>query len=640
MFQNRNVFISFRRIRYREASFVYRDLMFSGVVPWLSDHCISAAEALTFLENPDKLEPVLTNAIDQADAAIVVVDQGYFDSRWTCLEYERLLSSNAPCVISLIDGASVPARFSPHNSDSVMVREGISSAVQALCEMYSMPLVPYVGKCLSDSRQFSLSGYDFRHPHWFSLDSDNGRWLTPQGDEMWIRVTDIAGKYPSSILERLSDGSHGDMTQIHDFFESELWRQVKRICGISAYGLRTVGYHKFPIDGLGSTGLGLSLQLTDCSGFCRYAKVLDASRLTEIEVIYFVKGSLQRFHTMIPDMDDVIVSLHRADETVGVSRADWYLPSKADSTASDFIWARCSRCQNQCTPRDAMATACPMCAWDVVECCSVNCAERKRMRASDLIAEVVRERKRLGMPGAGVRMADEPSLLCESCLSSMYIPGQLITELDSRSGQAMPDVYSSRVSLYIGWLALCAYGITFNTGPIYQWLLGFVALFMTFEPFEKGAATDPLSPLQRYIHILNFVPFGLSLVWIWAKSAAASLHPLPGAFDDLRSQATLAIVGSLVTLSLSLRALGVRARHREAHLIHAALYAAPYSLLLVWRYPIVSKAGLPGFAPVALFLSIMSAVVPALLLDHSSVSGVFRPGDLWDNPNSREGRVP
>jgi hypothetical protein len=51
---NNQVFISFRRIRFPIGGRLFRDLMFSGLVPWLSDHSISTTEALKIEADPSK----------------------------------------------------------------------------------------------------------------------------------------------------------------------------------------------------------------------------------------------------------------------------------------------------------------------------------------------------------------------------------------------------------------------------------------------------------------------------------------------------------------------------------------------------------------------------------------------------------
>ena len=80
---SKTVFISFRRVRYHVASFAYRDLMLSGLVPWMSDLCIRPEDALRFVEDSAGLEPYLVDRIRTSACALIVVDNDYWMSSWT-----------------------------------------------------------------------------------------------------------------------------------------------------------------------------------------------------------------------------------------------------------------------------------------------------------------------------------------------------------------------------------------------------------------------------------------------------------------------------------------------------------------------------------------------------------------------------
>ena len=146
---SRTTFISFRRIRYHEASFVYRDLMFSGAVPWLSDHCITTEKALDFLAHPERLEPVLLNAITASDFAVVLADEGYFQSAWTRLEFEQLIRAGLPTSVACLEGFDLPEDVRNRLPDSMEVHRGVGAAVAALCRRMETTLVPFAGQRLS-----------------------------------------------------------------------------------------------------------------------------------------------------------------------------------------------------------------------------------------------------------------------------------------------------------------------------------------------------------------------------------------------------------------------------------------------------------------------------------------------------------
>ena len=76
--RNHATFISFRRINYHQASFAYRDLMFAGLVPWLSDYCVGLSAALSFLVDPTRLQGTLTEAIAKSGCGLALVDDGVF----------------------------------------------------------------------------------------------------------------------------------------------------------------------------------------------------------------------------------------------------------------------------------------------------------------------------------------------------------------------------------------------------------------------------------------------------------------------------------------------------------------------------------------------------------------------------------
>jgi hypothetical protein len=623
----KTIFISFRRIRYHDASLAYRDLMFSGAVPWLSDHCISAPQVLSFIEHPEQLEPFLLETINASAYALVLVDDGYFQSAWTSREFEQILKTKLPAVIALLGGAQLPRKIARRLPGSVQVYTNLRQAIEAICQQLGTSLVSFAGQRLSWYMPDGVFGFEFGCPQWLSNDIYQGRRYSRYGDELWFRMSPVQREPAEAIVTALEDAASVDQVRVYKLFDDELWYQVRRLSRINIEGMLPVGYHKFPVQGLSSTAVALSLQLTHNAGFCRYASIVVPEQKSLFQMACFVKGSLQRFQTLIPDIDEIILTLQKG--STSRSENQDYQPKLHPESSSDFVWARCLNCKKRAELTELATGQCSVCSSTTLECMSVQCTARKQMSYAALQKEAERERKD-AQRGVSHQSVYDTGVLCESCLSSLYIPGEMIARLNEQPEQGMPLVWGPRTALLVSWLCFCAFGVVWGGGFIFGWALGTIALITLVEPYGRGASTDPISSLNKRLHLINLLPFVLCLLWFLASRAEPGNQLFAPRLALYRSSVPLALAGSLVTLSLGLRGLGIATRFREAHFIYGAVWASLYSLLLTWKLNALEATGGTFLALLPLAIALSTAVASIAFLYFHKLTGTFSPAPLWE----------
>lgn len=606
------VFISFRRIRYHEASFVYRDLMFSGFLPWLSDHCINTEQALNFLENYDALEPFLIRTISESEYAFIIADKEYFESKWTLLEFKEILNSKIPAEIVLFDNSEIPDHFNTILNKNIQIHKTIKSALNSICERNRKTLFPFASRFLffHSKEQAYLFDFEFSSPSWYEFelryDFEKHFWHNHYGDMLWFSSFPIKNKVAKDIFEinKANQGLNNKI--IYNLFEDELWYQVIRIQEKINEDFRLIGYHKFELKNIKSTAVAVSIQCTASGGFCRFASIIDLDNNAKIQIIYFIKGSLQRFHTLVPDMDEIITSLGN-----NITLNDKNFETKGlFNKASNFSWIRCSICKNHLEYDELLDGICKYCGNSIAECMSVHCNKRKKIDFSRFLEEVDNIEREL-------QPRDQSQgTLCEGCLSSLYIPSNIITKLQKVPKHGMPIIWNQRSSLFIIWLILCSYGLLFNTGSIYKFILGTFSIFIVAEAFIYGKVKDhPISKFNKRLHIFTIMPFFICENWIYATST---------------NSVQLAFAGSIIVFILGLRSFGLIKRERKTHLMVSSICASLYFLLLSKNYnPILNQFGL-YLTIMSFLLTLITSTYIFSIFGSSKLAGQFKPNQFWE----------
>jgi hypothetical protein len=633
--QSQSVFISFRRIRYHEASLAYRDLMLSGLTPWLSDHCITTESALRFSEDSSELAPLLLDTIRASDCALVLADGGYFESAWTRLEYAHLLQAGCPVDVVYPASADERARVLPRDNSRVVVHDTVREALAAITSRAGMDLVPFAGTRLTYALPASIdrvlrAGMSAGIPSWFGTDPTGRMWETAMGDGLWFSSAPVMGPPATEIVDEVSRLA-ADPSRLYDLFESELWGQVRRLHHALPRGASIIGYHKFPVAALNSTAVAVSLQLNDAGGFVRFASVVDPARSIKLQMACFLRGSLQRFHWLIPDVDEIVLSLSEARASAHTEAIPVRTYEPGATRFADLTWARCGRCHKALPPIAEGQTSCPFCGYSVVECRTVHCRNRRHMTFPVLLEEAARERATAQRPyGESTQSVYDAGLLCQGCLGSFFIPGTMIESLEKRPEQSMPVVWSPRQSLLLLWLIACLYGVYATTGYVYRWGLGTIAFVTWFEPYEAGAKTDPMSRAGKRLHLLTIIPFVLCGAWLAANASGLTTPSPAGTVPFSGSADSLVVSASLVLISFVLRPLGLEIRYREPHLIFAAIIAAGCSLMYLLQFSRLAGSCSPAVLWTALAVSVVAAIIAVALAFSPRVTGQFEPERLWE----------
>lgn len=645
-------FISFRRIRYSEASLAYRDLMFSGAVPWLSDHCIDAELALSLRDAPDTLGTVLTERIASCDCALVLADEGYFSSAWTRLEFEHLMTSHVPTVVVRLNDAVIPAEFTGRMTGTTQVHDDVETGLLALCKTLGTTLAPFAGRPLYRSNQASTFGLRFEMPEFlsgpdvlrFADTASEPRSITesrnPLGDSVQFRVTPIQSGPASQIVSLLREDPGTSEQRLYDLYEDELWHHVHRLNSQCGRDLRLVGYHKLRVPRLNVTAVGLSLCARASGGFFRFASVPLVSTGSRLQMVCFVRGSLQRFHALVPEIDSMILTM---DGGRTPFRERWQLGMQSTAgsgyVAQDFLWMRCKHCGHRLTAPALSAGCCGHCGFQHAECLTVTCPNRKCMTVAQLATAVQQE---LRLPHTQQERAISPesaNLLCDGCCSSLFIPGHWVTDVQGPPDRSFPVILHPRFTIVSLWPMLVAIGLIWNGGGVYRWILGLLGGFITFEPIalRRLPPRDPSGWRGGMLHIGRSLALVCCLSWIAAHSDDVGGLSLPlESRDILRSPGMLALGGTFALFVLVAYAAITPPRDREYHLRCAAVYAAVYALVEMWCFEVNDQ----GWKAASVLLVSSSGAMALSAVTMLNRARVERPEAemLWDSYSAtREG---
>jgi hypothetical protein len=609
-------FVSFRRIRYHLASLAYRDLMLSGALPWLSDHCIKTQDALRFVDDPHSLQPFLTDVIGQSEFALALVDPGYLDSPWTVLEFEHIVRKGLKAHVVLLDGAQAPRAWQQERS--VQIHPSIGSALAAICGAMGKKLVSFAGQPLSSARLDHVSGYWFRRPSWITANPAAGNALSEFGDYVWFNMAPVRSEPGLQISRMVENGPHHGTSALYDLYEQELWHQVRRIAAVEGSSAQQIGYHKLEVPALRATAVALSLQLADSGGFCRYASLTVPGQSAKLELVCFVKGGLQRFHTLVPDIDRIVISLAPGGEGT-TSLVDEPVGSGANQApVEDFLWVRCAACKRRVL--DMYASRCPHCEATQVECLTMHCTRRRRVAYADLWSEVSREREQARRWGYVSQGVYDLGALCDGCLSSLYIPGSIAAGLMKYPAHGTGVIWSPRTALLQWWLIVCLYGSVWGGGSIHAWLMGVFAIITVLEPYSPGAHTEPMSLYHRLAHIPTILP---ALVCGMAIHGAMQNQPTYSALCGLS--------GSLLLGCILARAAGTLRRFRTAYLMQSIVCSGFTSVLMAVRYSRMAAVAGSRWVSITLLMAVGALVGSLSLLGNRRLTGSFNPERFWEN---------
>lgn len=517
---NPKAFLSFRRVNYHAASLAYRDLLFSGLVPWLSDHCIATSEAFQFLENPDSLSVTLKKAIHEAGCAFALVDAGYWDSPWTKLEFDEIIANRLLLVITLLDGCPLPGDVARRLPKSALVLDSLEAGVEAVCRLQGRVPVNFSGQALCSFVPDVVESYRFWSyrtivPHILSPAGVN-HWANGDGDQLWFRTADVRASEEKRICEALRMQIPRD--ELYELFESQLWCEARRLDDVISSGVEIIGYHKLPVVGVATTALAFSLRSMRAVGFCRYATLVSAHCDERIEMVCFLRGSLQRFQALIPDIDRVLTQLtdpeHGDHSGTGLERQEMEL-GWADSGASlneDFIYARCRDCLKRAELSELESGGnCEACGSTHAECMNVHCRSRKVLTFVQLRALLERERRDEGR-AISVQLEiddeDDPGTLCESCLSSLVVPGARLQRLMKESETGLSWKWQADINLALLGTVFCVAALFLGDWIIMQLLLCTWGVLAASEVWVMKPPNTALRRIARVVMTLA-VLFGI-----------------------------------------------------------------------------------------------------------------------------------
>jgi len=566
----------------------------------------------------------------------------WFDSPWTRLEFEQILTKRMPMVVALLDGAVLPDTYSRRLSTATVVCEGPGMAAEAVCRQHGRRLIDFAGRPLCSFRRGQFdSGLGlcvrFYRPSWlhpargFSAlspadpaEPEESCWRSSSGDELHFHCGPI-GDGPGESLVSLSnrDEPHSS-TALYDLLESELWHQAKRVHGGGEGEI--IGYHKYPLPLVGTTAVGLSLRLGRSGGFCRYASLVLLRQELRVELAAFFPGSLQRFQTLVPDVDAILLSLSLARQQFDRMRSpeftSWENPVPTIDVPEDVVTARCAGCGGGVGPTDLVAgSCCRNCGAGEAICGSVHCRDRARRTFTEL-AEAANRLRPSSHRVPPAQIGDEPGVICDGCLGSFYLPGSTVLQLSGRPEWGLPTTFSSTYLLLMIWLVACLCGVAFGGGALLGWLLAVIAILAVIEPWRVGIAGEGLPVwLSLGLKPAVLLPLVPCMAWWFGNSESIG-------------RAGLAIASVLLLfLSLGLGC-GVAPRDRRSHIGGTTAWAAVSAVLYAWRFESLS---VPLGRPAAIVLTVLvigAAVCGLTLMGGNGPLARFRAYPLWNLPRS------
>lgn len=478
--------------------------MFSGLVPWLSDHSINAKDALAIEADPSKklLQRLLQRSLEQSAAAVVLAEPEYFKSKWTLMEFQSIVSLGIPCVLFSLDPEFDATAHVGQLQGLLGVYTKVEDVVGKLAERLGtkpvtfgdnfwldMVHLPILASSVRGRTLSFATSVLFSPPGWFEQDTGvpltwRGKW----GEVLTLRFSEsLVGneQLVRGILGSREAPSAETDSRLHDLIEACLWDHVRRLSVVPGCD-RLVGYHKIKSESSRVTALAISAQSTKSIGFYRYAVVIsDHPTIPKIEMLCYVPGALQRFYTLLPGIDRAVMSLtnplEEPNEDPFENGVTQHLLSTIDgfrraARDQDFVWCHCSNCKQKLDRGQIQLGTCENCGHHEAECMTPHCSERKRVKISSLRAEFERLQNR-NMP-----TTFEHSTTCECCLSNLFLPGaQLAAYLvDPKLG--LPTMPDPRNTLLVIWMLMLMWGLYRGTGSIMAWAVGALVFFILAEP--------------------------------------------------------------------------------------------------------------------------------------------------------------
>jgi hypothetical protein len=418
----------------------------------------------------------------------------------------------------------------------------------------------------------------------------------------------------------LANGSKSNSEALFNLIEADLWNHADRLTNQSGSSLTTIGYHKFGVPGLQSTGIALSIQLSSGIGFCRYASIIVPEQMIRLELAYFVSGSRQRFMLLSPELDSAITTMQNSqaeplngDELWRGHDAPWLKTAKfLDS--DNLVFVECDSCGGQLLWSAILEGKCNKCGGNGAKCATIGCSNPWHLGIRELQREAFRESRLAARGRVSARSVYDKGVLCESCRCSLFIPGTMVARLINHPTQSVPIIVNHRPALWMLWTLGCSYRLFFVGGEVSNYLISAVAFVTTIEPFDPKA-DDPMSGWGKLLHFLAVFPLILTLTAIFGNADY--------------SMSLIALAGSSAILCGTIQGFNLRCWYRKKHWLYSSITASIYVLIIFAR---VFHNGL-GKENRMLLASITIATVCAVasifLRRCKRVTGELDPRSLW-----------
>jgi hypothetical protein len=203
-------------------------------------------------------------------------------------------------------------------------------------------------------------------------------------------------------------------------------------------------------------------------------------------------------------------------------------------------------------------------------------------------------------------------LLCGGCLSTLYIPSNVVTAIPASPSQGLPIAWNPRSSAIVLWILACALSVFTARSSIYAYLLVTWALFLTLDSIV-GDDRDKVGP-GKFDRLLLSLPLSLCVGWYGTK---------------VRTPDLVLLCGSVLVVILVTRGFSLNARQRTGHLLVTPVLAAGYALWLVLHLGAFARLD-AAITVTALALPVLTGVGLLLLKDRPKYGGQFNPRRLWD----------
>ena len=570
------------------------------------------------MNHQNKLESFLLDCIADSEAAIILADEEYFHSAWTFLEFNQIISCKLPTIIILLSNFQLPAEYAGFLSESAQVFSDKLLAVEAICTSFGTKSFPGAGKQLSRFKHAKTFDLDFAIPNWLIQDIEKENyWFSDQGDSVWTRIKPILGTNDATeIIQGIEKQIHGHIGKSYDFFENKLWSLLERFSNEGGDELIPIGYHKFPIPGLNTTAIGLSIQSERYGGFCRYISMVIPFRSIELQMVFFVPGSLQRFHALLPDLNEIILTLSDPKINSNYKQLNNNIGNDNYTDPPELLWARCSSCFKRVYFRELATGLCSDCGGTFLECMTVHCKARMGMSFSELRIEIDRIRQFLPEP------IDQLGALCPGCLANLFLPSWIIKKMHQKAELSLPHKWSPITLSLLVFLGLCATNMHWKQ----NFVLRFFLFYSAFSPIYY--AIRSIGPIKHGVRIGYFFS-GLvlltSVMCIVLLATDTFYH-----HDLLNFHKMLGLVGSSAAFCLSLSCIVVISRYRVKHTILTSIGLSLYWLFLILEFKSMLSVSLDPIVLAVLGIPLSALFFSIAILTCKRFGGTFSPTQLWN----------